>query len=330
MYSADAAGNLSPVLRSDPAMVYVPNSMSNTVDVISQRTLRIVGHFAVPAEPQHVTPAWDLRTLYVDSDRGNSLTPVDPLNGRPRGRPIHVRDPYNLYFTPDGRRAIVVAEAQRRLDFRDARSMRLRRSVAIGCVGVDHMDFSAGGSLAYATCEFDGMVLELSLRTLKVVRRLRLHGGAASPQDIKLSPDGRVLYVADQRAGGLWEIDPQTLRKIGFLRTGLGAHGLYPSRDASLLFASNRAEGSVSVISFAARRVLRKWRLPAGSSPDMGGVSADGGTLWLSGRYSSEVYAIDTQSGRLRARIKVGQGPHGLSVWPQPGRYSLGHTGITR
>ncbi|MGI8557366.1 MAG: YncE family protein [Solirubrobacteraceae bacterium] len=258
------------------------------------------------------------------------MTPIDPLTGRPRGRAIPVRDPYNLYFTPDGRRAIVVAEAQRRLDFRDARTMRLRSSVAVGCVGVDHMDFAANGAYAYATCEFDGTVLELDLRTLKIVRRLRLHSGVASPQDIKLAPDGRLLYVADQLAGGLWEIDPQTLRKVGFLRTGLGAHGLYPSRDARLLYASNRAEGSVSVISFATRRVLRKWRLPRGSSPDMGGVSVDGRTLWLSGRYNSEVYAIDTASGRLRARIPVGQGPHGLSVWPQPGRYSLGHTGVTR
>jgi len=208
--------------------------------------------------------------------------------------------------------------------------MKLRSSLAVRCAGVDHMEFSANGAYAYATCEFDGTVLELSLGSLKVVRRLRLHGGVASPQDIKLAPDGRLLYVADQLAGGLWEIDPLTLRKVGFLRTGLGVHGLYPSRNARLLYATNRAEGSVSVISFATRRVVGKWRLPPGSSPDMGGVSADGGTLWLSGRYNSEVYAIDTANGRLRARIRVGNGPHGLSVWPQPGRYSLGHTGILR
>jgi len=62
----------------------------------------------------------------------------------------------------------------------------------------------------------------------------------------------------------------------------------------------------------------------------MGGVSADGKVLWLSGRYNNQVYAIDTSNGHLIARINVGLGPHGLSVWPQPGRYSLGHTGILR
>ena len=62
----------------------------------------------------------------------------------------------------------------------------------------------------------------------------------------------------------------------------------------------------------------------------MGGVSSNGKVLWLSGRYDGEVYALSTRNGRLLARIQVGQGPHGLCVWPQPGRYSLGHTGDMR
>jgi YVTN family beta-propeller protein len=97
-----------------------------------------------------------------------------------------------------------------------------------------------------------------------------------------------------------------------------------------MMYVSNRAAGTISVVSFDSRRVLETWQLPLPASPDMGGVSADGATLWLSGRYNAEVYAIDTTTGQLRARISVGQGPHGLCVWPQPGRHSLGHTGILR
>jgi DNA-binding beta-propeller fold protein YncE len=149
-------------------------------------------------------------------------------------------------------------------------------------------------------------------------------------QDVKLSPDGRVFYVADMHAGGVWEIDGRRLKTLGFLRTGAGAHGLYPSRDGKLLYVTNRGEGSISVISFRTGRPVRKWRLRGGGSPDMGGVSEDGRVLWLSGRYNGVVYAISTRTGRLLARIPVGSGPHGLCVWPQPGRYSLGHTGDLR
>jgi DNA-binding beta-propeller fold protein YncE len=331
VYSADAAGMLSPQLRNVPARVYVPNSTSGTVDVIDQRTFRIVEHYSVGALPQHVTPSYDLRTLYVENDLGNSLTPLDPISGRPAGRALPVRDPYNLYFTPDGRYAIVVAEALRRLDFRDAHTMTLHHSLPVpGCPGVDHMDFSADERFLYASCEFGGNMIKVDVARERVVASLRLASGIASPQDVKLSPDGRLIYVADQAGGGVWEIDAARFKVVGFLRTGAGAHGLYPSRDARLLYVSNRGEGSVSVVSFATRHTVAKWKIPGSASPDMGGVSVDGGTLWLSGRYNAEVYAIDTHSGRLRARIPVGLGPHGLCVWPQPGRYSLGHTGILR
>jgi DNA-binding beta-propeller fold protein YncE len=304
--------------------------MSNTVTVISQRTLKIVGQFDTGALPQHVTPSWDMRTLYVDNDDGNTLTPIDPRTAQP-GKPIPVEDPYNLYFTPDGRYAIVVAERLQRLDFRDPHTMALVRSLSVAnCPGVDHADFSADGRYMYASCEFGARMIEVDLGTQSVARTVVLPKADAAPQDVKLSPDGRTLYTADQTNGGVWEIDASTFRVIGFLPTGAGAHGLYPSRDARVMYVADRMAGTVAVVSFATKQVVERWQIPLPASPDMGGVSADGSTLWLSGRYNAEVYAIDTRTGQLRARIPVGQGPHGLCVWPQPGRYSLGHTGITR
>jgi YVTN family beta-propeller protein len=328
VYAHDGADMLAPVARLALPRVYVPNSLSNTVDVIDPSTRKVVEHFAVGALPQHVVPSWDLKTLYVTNDLGNSLTPIDPRTGKP-GRPIRVEDPYNMYFTPSGRYAIVVAERLRRLDFRDAHTFALHKSVYTPCVGPDHMDFSARGDYALVSCEFSGQLVKVDVVHERVLGTLALPGGG-QPQDVKLSPDGKVFYVADMRAGGLWEIDGERLKVIGFLRTGAGVHGLYPSRNSKYLYATNRGEGSISVVSFRTRKVVAKWRIPGGGSPDMGGVSADGKVLWLSGRYSGVVYAISTRNGRLLARIPVGAGPHGLCVWPQPGRYSLGHTGILR
>ena len=330
VYAFDGANMLAPAARTALPRIYVPNSESASVDVIDPRTYRVVGHFAVGALPQHVTPAYDLKTLYVTNDLGNSLTPIDPRTGKP-GRPIPVDDPYNMYFTPDGRYAIVVAERLSRLDFRDAHSFRLQHSLQVPCAGVDHMDFSADGSYLIASCEFSGQLIKVDVQRQRIVGVLDLPDGRSGmPQDVKLSPDGKVFYVADMRANGLWEVDGRRLKVTGFLRTGQGVHGLYPSRNAKLLYATNRGEGSISVISFRRRKVVAKWWIPGGGSPDMGGVSADGKVLWLSGRYNAVVYALSTRNGRLLARIPVGRGPHGLCVWPQPGRYSLGHTGILR
>jgi DNA-binding beta-propeller fold protein YncE len=242
---------------------------------------------------------------------------------------VPVEDPYNLYFTPDGRYAIVVAERLRKLDFRDAHSMRLHRTLHVPCAGVDHLDFTADGRLLLASCEFGGRMIVVDARRERVVRSVELRPGAM-PQDVKLSPDGRVFYVADMASNGVWLIDARSFRKLGLVHTGAAAHGLYASRDSRWLYVSNRGEGSISVVSFRTRRPVRKWHLPGGGSPDMGGLSADGRVLWLSGRYNAEVYAISTRTGRLIKRIPVGAGPHGLCVYPQPGRYSLGHTGVFR
>ena len=191
------------------------------------------------------------------------------------------------------------------------------------------MDFTADGRYALVSCEFAGRLIVVDLTRERVVRTIALKRGAM-PQDVKLAPDGRTFYVADMASNGVWLIDPRRWCRIRFQPTGKGAHGLYPSRDARRLFVTNRGEGTITVLSFKTRRPLRKWRIPGGGSPDMGGVSADGRVLWLSGRYNAEVYALSTHTGRLLHRVKVGSGPHGLCVWPQPGRYSIGHTGILR
>ncbi|MEZ0167743.1 YncE family protein [Microvirga sp. TS319] len=343
LYGEAAAGQLSPAAASALPRVYVPNVKSGNVDVIDPETLKIVGRFRAGPSPQHVVPSWDLRTLWVtnSADRRHgqgSLLPIDPVTGQP-GRPIPVPDAYNMYFMPDGRSAIVVAEAYRRLEFRDPRTMALQHSLPVPqCAGINHADFSIDGRYAIFTCEFGGSLVKIDLVKGAVDGSLRLSKGGM-PQDIRISPDGKVFYVADMRADGVFLVDGGSLTETGFIPTGPGTHGLYPSRDGTKLYVANRGShrtdgpphgpGSVSVIDFAARRVEATWPIPGGGSPDMGNVSADGTRLWLSGRYDGVVYAIDTSTGETRT-VRVGESPHGLTVWPQPGRYSLGHTGNMR
>jgi YVTN family beta-propeller protein len=364
LYSEAAAGKLSAAVSDALPRVYVPNVQSNDVYVIDPTTMKVVDRFKVGINPQHVVPSWDLKTLWVANNAegrtDGSLTPIDPATGKP-GKPIVVDDPYNMYFTPDGHSAIVVAEARKRLDFRDAHSMQLQQSVATPqCDGINHADFSIDGRFAIFTCEFQGGLVKIDLVERKVLGYLKLSKpgarkiailtrsgldpnlcttSASMPQDIRISPDGKLFYIADMDADGVFVVDGATFRQIDFIATGIGTHGLYPSRDGKKLYVANRGsnkihgpphgKGSVSVVDFATRKVETTWPIPGGGSPDMGNVSADGKRLWLAGRYDNVVYAIDTATGDVTS-IPVGREPHGLTVWPQPGRYSLGHTGNMR
>ena len=376
LYSEVGANRMSAAVAGALQRVYVPNRSANTVSVIDPATLKVVDTFKVGINPQHVVPSWDLRTLWVANNAegrtDGSLTPVDPLTGKP-GKSIPVDDPYNMYWSPDGQSAIVVAEAYKRLDFRDANTMKMQYSIPTPlCAGINHADFSIDGKFALFTCEFNGSLTKVDLVNRKVLATIKLSQyfnrpdalaviakpgkkprfvpdpsqlGAeicttpGMPQDVRASPDGKTFYVADMMADGVHVVDGESFKQTGFVATGVGTHGLYPSRDGKSLYVANRGinqirgkplgKGSVSVIDFATGKVTKNWPIPGGGSPDMGNVSADGKYLWLSGRYDDVVYRFDTDSGAVE-QVKVGREPHGLTVWPQPGRYSLGHTGNLR
>ncbi len=376
LYSEVGANNFSPAVAQALQRVYVPNHSANTVSVIDPNSMKVVDSFKVGVNPQHVVPSWDLGTLWVANNaegrKDGSLTPIDPKTGKP-GKAVLVDDPYNMYWSPDGHYAIVVAEAHKRLDFREVSTMELKFSIATPeCGGINHADFSIDGKFALFTCEFNGAVTKIDLVNRTVLGTLKLSQYYARPdalalvakaagkpgkipdpgqpgneicttpgmpQDVRVSPDGKTFFVADMMADGVHVVDGESFRQIGFIATGVGAHGLYPSRDGKSLYVANRGsnkvrgarlgKGSVSVIDFSTRTVTKTWTIPGGGSPDMGNVSADGKYLWLSGRYDDVVYRFDTGSGAVD-QVKVGREPHGLTVWPQPGRYSLGHTGNLR
>ena len=343
LYSEAGANMLSDAVKGDLARVYVPNLQSNSVSVIDPSTMKVVNTIPVGINPQHVVPSWDMRTLWVTNNAegrtDGTLTPIDAKTGT-AGQPVEVDDPYNMYFTPDGKSAIVVAEARKRLDFRDPHTMALQQSLDVPqCDGINHADFSIDGSFALFTCEFSGRVAKIDVVNKKVLGYLDLSQGGM-PQDIRTAGNGSTFYVAEMMRGGVYTIDGNAFKETGFIPTGTGTHGIYPSRDGTKLYVANRGQthvgnntakgpGSVSVLDLATNKVQVTWPIDGGGSPDMGNVSADGNLLWLSGRYDDVVYVIDTKTGN-QIQIPVGNEPHGLTVWPQPGRYSLGHTGNMR
>jgi YVTN family beta-propeller protein len=354
VYAGAGAGKLSATAKRAKSLVYVPNNTSDTVQVIDPKTLTVIDTYPTGRGPHHVVPSWDLKTLWVNDTVGGDLLPIDPNTGKP-GKRVHVEDPYNLYFTPDGTHALVMAERLRRIDVVNPHTMALERSLPVPCKGVNHADYSADLSFFVASCEFSGNLLVIDRQATKVIKVINLNdtgtpratsageamrmggapsnlmpGASAMPQDVRLTPDGTRFLVADMLRNGIWVIKASTRAIERFIPTGKGAHGIYPDREGRRIFVTNRDEGSISVLDASSLAITATWRIPGGGSPDMGGITADGSQLWLSGRYHSEVYVFDTRTGALIKRIKVNGGPHGLLVWPQPGSFSLGHTGNMR
>ena len=334
IYSADRPNAFSDVVKNFPKIAYVPNHTSNTLTEIDIKTMKVIATYPMKKGPQHVVPSWDLKTLWVNNNEGNYLTPINPANGKP-GKPVYVHDPYNLYFTPNGKYAIVMAEADKQLVFRDPHTMAIKKVVPVTCKGLNHADWTKDGNYFVATCEFTGQLLWVNTAKMKVekyvsIPRTHAHKNTPMPQDVKISPDGSTFYVADMMSDGVWTMPANKFGTFGFIHTGIEAHGLYVTRDSKYMVISNRGEGSVSLLRFSDNKIVAKMKIPGGGSPDMGGITADGKQFWVSGRYNGVVYVFDLEHRKYLRSIKVGKEPHGLAIYPQPGRYSLGHTGIFR
>ncbi len=324
VYAATRAGMFTAVTRRLPQRVYVPDTSAGRVEVIDAATRQVLRRIPAGRMPQQVVPSWDLKTLWVTEAGG--LMAIDARSGA-TGRTVSVDDPSDLYFSADGRQALVPLAHRGRIEVRAPHTLRSRSTISVPCKGLTRGDFSASGATLVIGCRTSARLERVDVERHRVTATLHLPAGAR-PKDVRLSPDGSTFYVADAHHGGVWLVDALRFRTSGFIHTGKGTHGLYPSRDSSLLYVANSGERTVSLISFATRRLVGSWPVPA--APDMGGVSADGQLLWLSAHDANTVFAVSTTTGRLTSRLQTGSGPHGVTVYPQPGRFSLGHTGLYR
>ena len=327
LYSETASTKIAEVVKDDLARVYVPNRAANTVSVIDPATMQVDRHDRgrdQPAARRAVVGPED--ALGDEHRRGTHRR--QPHTDRPADRSgasgpmFPVDDPYNMYFSPDGKSAIVVAEAFKRLDFRDPNTMALQVALPTpNCAGINHADFTIDGKFVIFTCEFQGSLVKIDMTTKQVVGYLQLSGGGM-PQDVRVSPDGKTFYIAEMVRGGVYTVDPVAFTETGFIPTGTGAHGLYPSRDAKVLYVANRGSsrvggppngaGSVSVLDWLnGNAIAANWPVPGGGSPDMGGVTRR---------------RLDALAGRpLRQRDLRDQHHHGR-VHDHPGRARAART----
>ena len=324
VWAATASNSIPAAVADLPPRVYVPHELGGDVAVIDPISMQIVDRFWVGRTPHHVAPAYDFSQLYVNVMDSNYLTVIDPRTGRPTGT-LPAAVPYNLYFTPDGTKAVVAAERFNRLDFHDISTWAVIARIPIPGSGVDHMDFSADGSYLLVSCEFGGQVVKVGTDPPRV---LGVYRGGRLPIDVKLNPEGTYFFVADQGRHGVIVVEPESMTEAAFSPTGRGAHGMAIARDTRALYVTNRLAGTLSVIDMAAFGVAQTWNI--GGSPDMVQVSPDGQQIWISARNHGYIYAIDSNNGAVIARIPTGAAPHGLTYFPQPGRFSIGHNGVYR
>ncbi|GAB2847168.1 hypothetical protein GCM10022221_53140 [Actinocorallia aurea] len=296
VYAATRPGKTTGALGSLPARLFLP--YGRTVTVLAQRDLARVRRIRLAAPVVRIVPSWDLRTLWAFGP--HALVRLDPRTLR-AGPVRPLDDARDLVFTPDGSTALLLTG--RRLEFRDPATMALRRALRMPCVPTAAADFTASGERLVTAC---GATL------LFIDWRTGMSGTSDlsdAPTRLLLSPDGARFYGASP--SGLLVLDARALRETSRLRLDHGVTSLVPGRSARVVYAAG--PGGVTAVG-PAGTLERRVAVPARTT--LCAVSSDGRTLWL---------RAPGGLTRLGAHPRTAPVANtGLTLYPQPGRYSVG------
>jgi YVTN family beta-propeller protein len=156
------------------------------------------------------------------------------------------------------------------------------------------------------------------------------------PRGIKVSPDGRTVYVAlsgspkcpptmpdaeckkhqaDRSKDGVAVVDVVTKRTVKVLKAGLDPETFDVSPDGRRLYVSNEDADSLTIIDLVAGKAMAN--VAVGKEPEGVTVSPDGKTVWVTGETDNNITSINVEQGKETGRIDTrGKRPRAIGILP--------------
>ena len=293
------------VLLASPAaargLAIVINSGDASLSVLDESSGAEIRRVPVLREPHHFALSPDGKELLVGDAGGNEMLFLDPQTGELRRR-IPVADPYHLQFSPNGKWLVVTGLARNQVDVYDAATMRFVKRFPARSMP-SHIAFSPDSSMAFATLQGADKLAAYDLKRLEI----------AWTSTVGNTPAGVIwhngkLLVANMGTDSIVVVDPLDGRVERHIRTGRGAHQIFPSPDGKLLWVNNRVDGTTVALDAKTLDILRTYKVPGG--PDCIDFAPDG-KLWITQRFIQKVGILDPATGDLRS-VPVGRSPHGI------------------
>jgi adhesin/invasin len=146
--------------------------------------------------------------------------------------------------------------------------------------------------------------------------------GAVAGIGVAFNPNDRLVYVAIPNVG-IGIFDPEKAEFVGAISlVGKGApetYGVAVDVRTNLLFATNRAENTVSVIDLVGREELT--RLQVGREPEGLGVDGERGAVYVGNSGENTVSFIDIGKLEVIATLIVGPAPKAAALDATTGRF---------
>ena len=286
--------------------VLIMNSGAASLSVIDMATRRETRRIPVLREPHHWALTPDRKELLIGDSSGNELQVLDPATFAVLRR-MPISNPYHLQFSPNGRHFVVAGLARNQVDIYDAAGFKLLKRFPLRSMP-SHMDFLPDSSVVFLSLQGTGRIAAIDLRTLEILWNEEC---GKAPAGVLVSA-GRVL-VGNMGSDDVAVLDARTGRTLRRIRTGKGAHTLFPAPDRKTIWVNSRLDPvSVTVLDAASLEPVKRYRLPGG--PDDLEFAPDG-RVWFTMRFIHKVAVLDPNSSDFTT-IDVGRSPHGIFLNP--------------
>jgi DNA-binding beta-propeller fold protein YncE len=280
----------------------VLNSRDSNVEVMDPGS-GVQHRVPVLREPHHLvlTPARDL--ILVGDSGGNEMFLLDPRTGEVRRREA-ISNPYNLGFTPDGRRLVVTSLRRNQVDVYgwDGMALSFEGRLRAGSMP-SHVTFSPDSRFAFVTLQGEAAAVAIDLETRTEVWRAEV---GSEPAGI-LWHRGRIL-VGVMGGDFVAVVDPATRRADRRITVGRGAHALFMGPQDGLIYVTSRVDSRITALDPEMLDPRRVYEI--GGGPDCLTFDADG-KIWATLRWVGRVASLDPRSGSVRT-TRVGRSPHGI------------------
>ena len=292
---------LAPATSHAAGAVLVMNSGEASLSIIDMAGQREIRRIPALREPHHVMLSPDGKELLVGDTVANEMLALDPATFEIRRR-IPIADPYQLGFTPDGKLLVIAGIARNQVDVHEAGSYKLVKRFPLKSMP-SHMAFSPDNATVFVSLQGTNKLAAIDLKAMAV--RWTADVGPA-PAGV-LWHNGKVM-VANMGADYVAVVDPATGKVERKIRTGKGAHQLFPAPDGKTIYINNRIDGTAVLLDATTLNPVRTYKLPGGPD-DI--VFAPDGKVWFTLRFVHKLAVLDPVSGNFTT-IDVGRSPHGI------------------
>jgi PQQ-dependent catabolism-associated beta-propeller protein len=183
--------------------------------------------------------------------------------------------------------------------------------------------------LVYVTNEDSNNVTVIDGDTHNVLQTIDI---GKRPRGLKVSPDGRLLYVAvsgapkcpptmddeeceklevDLSADGIAEVDTATRTVRRVLPSGLDPEQFDLNWETGMMYVANENANLASILDVANGAIVQT--VDTGREPEGVRVSPDGRFAYVTGEVDSDITVIDTATGMISGKIAVGLRPRDIT-----------------